>query len=133
MKKIGDYDLFFDFFMFQSKLWVGIKKNVTIPKLVTIFKRENFLNIRKNCNRIKGAEKKDHWLTNFRFFASLWKKKLLNPRCARYAWGQDLVQRDVVGRWGVVILCRQGLAAHRFDHVFFSCMRMCVQIIIIFF
>jgi hypothetical protein len=56
--------------MFQSKRWVGVKKNITIPKLVAIFKRENFLNIRKNLNRlaIKGAEKKDHCLTNFHFF-----------------------------------------------------------------
>jgi hypothetical protein len=26
MKKIGDYDPFFDFFMFQLKRWVGVKK-----------------------------------------------------------------------------------------------------------
>jgi sRNA-binding carbon storage regulator CsrA len=34
--------------MFQSKRWVGIKINVTIPKLVAIFKREIFLNIEKS-------------------------------------------------------------------------------------
>jgi hypothetical protein len=96
MKKIGDYDLFFDFFMFQSKRWLGMKKKVTIPKVVAIFKREIFLNIGKNRNSlaIKGAEKKGRWLTNLTFvFASLWKCKLLNPRsarCARYAWGQRL-------------------------------------------
>jgi hypothetical protein len=56
--------------VFQSKRWAGIKKIITAPKLVAIFKRENFLNIGKNWNRlaIKGTEKKDHCLTNFRFF-----------------------------------------------------------------
>jgi hypothetical protein len=63
--------------MFQSKRWVGVIKNVTIPKVVAIFKRENFLNIGKNQNRlaIKGAEIKGDGITFFRFFfASLWKK-----------------------------------------------------------
>jgi hypothetical protein len=44
MKKIDDYDPFFDFFIFYSKRWVGVKTKVTIPKMVAIFKRENFLN-----------------------------------------------------------------------------------------
>jgi hypothetical protein len=77
MKKIGDYDLFFDFFIFSSKRWLGTKKKITIPKVVAIFKRENFLNIRTNRNSlaIKGAEKKCRLLTELTFFcASLWKK-----------------------------------------------------------
>jgi hypothetical protein len=48
MKKIGDYDPFFDFFIFPSKRWLGTKKIIKIPKVVAIFKRENFLNIGKN-------------------------------------------------------------------------------------
>jgi hypothetical protein len=48
MKKIGDYNPFFDFFIFPSKRWLGTKKKITIPKVVAIFKRENFLNIGKN-------------------------------------------------------------------------------------
>jgi hypothetical protein len=70
MNKIGDYDLFFDFFMFQSKRWLGLKKKVTISKTVAIFKREIFLNIGKNRNSlaIMGAEKKGRWLTNLTFF-----------------------------------------------------------------
>jgi hypothetical protein len=77
MNKIGDYDLFFDFFMFQPKRWVGVKKNSPVPGVVAIFKREIFLNIGKKRNTlaINVAEKKVRWLTNFRFFfASLWKK-----------------------------------------------------------
>jgi hypothetical protein len=77
MKKIGDYDLFFDFFMFQSKHWVGIKKKVEFPDAMAIFNLEIFLNIGKNRNSlaIKSAEKKRHELTIFRFyFASLCKK-----------------------------------------------------------
>jgi hypothetical protein len=31
MIKIGDYDPFFDVFMFQSKRWVGVKKNIPVP------------------------------------------------------------------------------------------------------
>jgi hypothetical protein len=70
MKKLGDYDPFFDFFMFQSKRWVAVKKNVTIPKLVEIFKQEIFLIIRKNRNSldIKGAEKKRPWVNIFSSF-----------------------------------------------------------------
>jgi hypothetical protein len=45
MKKIGDYDPFFDFLIFSSKRWLGTKKKITIPKVKAIFKRENFLNI----------------------------------------------------------------------------------------
>jgi hypothetical protein len=96
MKKIGDYDPFFDFFIFSSKRWLGTKKKITIPKVLAIFKRENFLNIGKDRNSlaIKSAEKKGRLLTELTlFFASLWKCKLLNPRsarCARYAWGQFL-------------------------------------------
>jgi hypothetical protein len=77
MKKIGDYDPFFYFFMFQSKRWVGVKKNIPVPEAMAIFKREIFLNIGKKRNRlaIKGAEKKGRWLTTLTFyFASLWKK-----------------------------------------------------------
>jgi hypothetical protein len=54
-----------------------MKKQVTIPKVVTIFKREIYLNIGKTRNSlaIMDAEKKDHWFTNLTFFfASLWKK-----------------------------------------------------------
>jgi hypothetical protein len=54
-----------------------MKKYVSIPKVVAIFKREIFLNIGKNRNSlaIKDAENKDHWFTNLTFFfASLWKK-----------------------------------------------------------
>jgi hypothetical protein len=70
MKKIGDYDLFFDFFMFQSNRWVVVKKNSPVPESMAIFKREIFLNIGKNRNTlaIKVAEKKGRWLTNFCFF-----------------------------------------------------------------
>jgi hypothetical protein len=94
MKKIGDYDPFYDFFIFSSKRWLGAKNEITIPKVLAIFKRENFLNIGKDRNTlaIKSAEKKCRLLTELTFFfASLWKCKLLNPRsarCARYAWGQ---------------------------------------------
>jgi hypothetical protein len=43
MNKIGDYDLFFfDFFVFKPKPWPGTKKKVAIPKVVAIFKPENF-------------------------------------------------------------------------------------------
>jgi hypothetical protein len=83
MNEIGYYDLFFDFFMFRSKRWVGVTKNVTIPKLVAIFKRENFLNIGKNRNSlaIKSVEKKGSWLTNFRFFLPHYgKKQTTNPK-----------------------------------------------------
>jgi hypothetical protein len=53
MKTIGEYDLFFDFFMFQSKRWVGVKKmSHTISKLMAIFKREIFLNIGKKRNSL---------------------------------------------------------------------------------
>jgi hypothetical protein len=45
MNKIGYYDIFFDFFVFQSKPWPGTKQKVAIPKVVAIFKPENFLNI----------------------------------------------------------------------------------------
>jgi hypothetical protein len=93
MKEIGEYDPFFDFFMFQSKRWVGVKKNVTIPKLVAIFKREIFLNIGRNRKTLasKSAEKKGRWLTHFRFFfASLCKTKLLNPR---YAWEKFIIEK----------------------------------------
>jgi hypothetical protein len=48
MKKIGDYDPFFDFFIFPSKRWLGTTNKITLPKIVVIFKRENFLNIGKN-------------------------------------------------------------------------------------
>jgi hypothetical protein len=47
------------------------------------------LNIEKNRNTqaIKSLENKTRWLTNFRFFLPDYgKSKLLNPRCARYAW-----------------------------------------------
>jgi hypothetical protein len=82
MNKIGCYDLFFDFFVFQSKRWAGAKKKVTISEAMAIFEGENFLNIGKKRNTlaIKSAEKKNRWLTNFRFFfASLWKKQTTNP------------------------------------------------------
>jgi hypothetical protein len=65
-------------------------KKITIPKVLAIFKRENFLNIGKDRNTlaIKSAEKKGRLLIELTFFfASLWKCKLLNPRSARYAWG----------------------------------------------
>jgi hypothetical protein len=58
---------FFSIFScFSRSAGQASKKNITAPKLVAIFKRENFLNIGKNWNRlaIKGAEKKDHCLTN---------------------------------------------------------------------
>jgi hypothetical protein len=77
MKKIGDYDPFFDFFIFSSKRWLATKNKIIIPKVVAFFKRENFLNIGKNQNSIaiKSAEKKGRLLTEFTFFlASLWKK-----------------------------------------------------------
>jgi hypothetical protein len=45
VKKIGYYDCFFDFFVFQSKRWAGAKKKVTIPEAMAIFKLESFLNI----------------------------------------------------------------------------------------
>jgi hypothetical protein len=45
MNKTGDYDFFFDFFVFQSKRWAGVKKKVTTPKAMAIFEREIFLNI----------------------------------------------------------------------------------------
>jgi hypothetical protein len=77
MNKIGYYEIFFDFFVFQLKRWVGVKKKVTIPKLVAIIEREIFLNIGKNRNTlvIKSAEKKGRWLTNFRFFLPHYGKK----------------------------------------------------------
>jgi hypothetical protein len=59
--------------------------------MVAIFKPKNFLNIGKNriTLTIKSADKKGRLLTELTFFfASLWKCKLLNPRCARYAWGK---------------------------------------------
>jgi hypothetical protein len=93
MKKIGDYDLFFDFFMFQSKPWVGVKKKSPVPGVVAIFRLVIFLNIGKNRNTlaIKVAEKKGRLLTNFRFFFAfcliMEKSKLLIPSSARYAWG----------------------------------------------
>jgi hypothetical protein len=64
MNKIGYFDLFFDFFVFQSKRWTGRKIKVTIPEAIAIFERENFLNIGKKRNTlaIKSAEKKDHCL-----------------------------------------------------------------------
>jgi hypothetical protein len=54
-----------------------MKKKVTIPKVVTIFKREIFLNIGKNRNSlaIKDAEKKDYWFTNLTFFLPHYGKK----------------------------------------------------------
>jgi hypothetical protein len=45
MKKIGDYDPFFDFVMFQLKRWVGVEKNIPVPKALAIFKRKIVLNI----------------------------------------------------------------------------------------
>jgi hypothetical protein len=48
MNKIGYYELFFDFFVFQSKRRAGAKKKVTIPEAMAIFEREIFLNIGKN-------------------------------------------------------------------------------------
>jgi hypothetical protein len=86
-------------FVFQNRLlWRFLRvsvealgrrqKKFTTPEAIAIFKREIFLNIRKNRNSltIKSAKKKDHWFTNLTFFfASLWKKA--NPRSARYAWG----------------------------------------------
>jgi hypothetical protein len=87
MKKIGEYDLFFDFFMFQSKRWLGMKKKVTIPKVVAIFKRENFLNIGKNRNSlaIRNPEKKDHWFKNLTFFfASFMEMQTSNPALREY-------------------------------------------------
>jgi hypothetical protein len=52
MNKIGYYDLFFDFFEFQSKRWAGAKKKVTIPEVMAIFKREIFLNNGKKQNTL---------------------------------------------------------------------------------
>jgi hypothetical protein len=62
MKKIGDYDPFFDFVMFQLKRWVGVEKNIPVPEAMAIFKREIFLTIGRNRNTlaIKSAEKKGH-------------------------------------------------------------------------
>jgi hypothetical protein len=37
--------------MFQSKRWVGVKKNSPVPGVVAIFKREIFLNIGKTGTR----------------------------------------------------------------------------------
>jgi hypothetical protein len=45
MNKIGDYDSFFDFFMFQLKRSVGVKKNIPVPEAMAIFERAIFLNI----------------------------------------------------------------------------------------
>jgi hypothetical protein len=64
MNEIGYYDIFFDFFVFQSKPWPGTKKKVAFLRVVAIFKPENFLNIwkKRNSLAIKGAEKKGRWL-----------------------------------------------------------------------
>jgi hypothetical protein len=58
MNKIGYYDLFFDFFVFQSKRWAGAKKQVTIPEVMAIFERKIFLNIGKNRNTLSRAPRK---------------------------------------------------------------------------
>jgi hypothetical protein len=52
MKKIGDYDPFFDFFYFFFKTLARHQKKMAIPKVVTIFKQENFLNIGKDRNTL---------------------------------------------------------------------------------
>jgi hypothetical protein len=43
MKKIGDYDHFFDFFIFQSKRWVGVKKKCHNSKTGGNLQAGNFL------------------------------------------------------------------------------------------
>jgi hypothetical protein len=48
MNKIGDYDLFFDFFMFQSKRWLGLKKKIYNPKNGGNLQAENFIKYWKN-------------------------------------------------------------------------------------
>jgi hypothetical protein len=75
MKKIGDYDPFFDFFMFQRS--VGVIKNIPVLEAMAIFEREIFLNIGKKRNRlaIKGAEIKGDGITFFRFFLPHYGKK----------------------------------------------------------
>jgi hypothetical protein len=75
--KIGYYDLFFDFFVFQLKRWAGAKKKVTIPETMAIFEREIFLNIEKNRNSlvIKSTEIKGDGITFFRFFLPHYGKK----------------------------------------------------------
>jgi hypothetical protein len=40
MKKIGDYDPFFDFFRI-----VGVETNIPVPEAMAIFEREIFFNI----------------------------------------------------------------------------------------
>jgi hypothetical protein len=68
MKKIGDYDTFFDFFIFSSKRWLGAKKKITISKVTALFKRENFLNIGRNRNTLAIKKKKGRLLTELTFF-----------------------------------------------------------------
>jgi hypothetical protein len=95
MKKIGDYDPFFDFFIFPSKRWLGTKKKITIPKYVAIFKRGNFLKYWKKLEHFSYKELREKTSfanrINFFFCLIMEKCKLLNPRyarCARYAWGK---------------------------------------------
>jgi hypothetical protein len=92
MNKIGYYDLFFDFLMFQSKRWVGVKKYCTIPKLVWWQSSRNFLKYWKKPEQSSYQERREKrtLVNKFSFFfASLWKKAnyVLIPSSARYAWG----------------------------------------------
>jgi hypothetical protein len=92
MKKIRGHDLFFDFDLLSLMRLLGMKKIFLLAENSAIFNRMIALNIRKDRNSlaIKGVEKKYHLFTFFRFdFCLIMEKsKLLNPRCARYAWGQ---------------------------------------------
>jgi hypothetical protein len=75
MRKIGDYDPFFDFDLLS--LLARHERKQFWPNISVIFNRMIALNIRKNQNTlaIKSSEKKGRWLTKLTFFfASIWKK-----------------------------------------------------------
>jgi hypothetical protein len=96
MKQIGDYDPFFDFFMFQLKRWVGVKK-----KSHNSSEREIFLNIGKNRNSlaIKSAEIKGDGITFFLFFLPHYgKKQTIKPALRSLRLGKILTRSDLLNQ-----------------------------------